>query len=193
MAPAGLADQLTRAELVNLIAFLKALGRLPEYTVGTAPIARHWHALQPTDDAVRRLQQGDEELAAAEGEAFSWQSVYSRVNGSIPLEELPVIRLGDRHVRIVRLGIHSAAPDTPAALQLHTTDGQTAGGATGDAVTDGAITGWWNGQPLELDTITPVKLDKGLNHLTLAVDARRPASDLRIGLVEAVPGVRFAL
>jgi putative heme-binding domain-containing protein len=176
LMPAGLSDQLTRAELVDLVAFLKALGRLPEYTIGTEPIARRWQTLHPTDDAVRRLHHGGEELAAVDGEALPWQTVYSRVNGSIPLDDLPVIRIGDRHVRIVRLTLFSANPNTPAALQLNTTQ---------------EMTGWWNGQPLELGTTIPVTLDKGVNRLTLKVDASRQGPDLRIGLADAVPGVRF--
>ena len=49
--PAGLADGLTRPELVDLVRFLSELGKVGPYAVGTRRVCRRWQVLEPTPEA----------------------------------------------------------------------------------------------------------------------------------------------
>src|SRR5262249_28089278 len=46
--PAGLADGLTRSELVDLVRFLSELGKVGRYAVGTRRVCRRWQVLEPS-------------------------------------------------------------------------------------------------------------------------------------------------
>ena len=49
--PEGLADPLTRGELVDLVRFLSELGKVGPYSVSKARLVRRWQALEPTNEA----------------------------------------------------------------------------------------------------------------------------------------------
>ena len=58
LMPAGLVEPLTRAELLDLLAFLSALGEPGPYAVGPELVARNWEVVIPDDpagDAIRRV------------------------------------------------------------------------------------------------------------------------------------------
>ncbi|MCA9076898.1 MAG: HEAT repeat domain-containing protein [Planctomycetaceae bacterium] len=177
LMPAGLTDKLTQAEIVNLVAFLKALGRLPEFTVSSTPTVKHWEVLQPSKESAFRLRRVGDHLAAQGDPAFQWVSTYGRVDGSLPLGDLPTLQIGGRQVSFVRVKVFSDRDATMARLSISQTDG---------------LTGWWNGEPLTLDAEVSVSLHSGENWLTLAVSSEARANDLRITLDTTRPEVRFA-
>ena len=45
LMPAGLAEPLTRGELVDLVRFLSELGKIGPYSVGKARVVRRWQVL----------------------------------------------------------------------------------------------------------------------------------------------------
>jgi putative heme-binding domain-containing protein len=51
LMPVGLADSLTRGELVDLVRFLSELGKVGPYAASSTPIARRWEALAPSPAA----------------------------------------------------------------------------------------------------------------------------------------------
>ncbi len=63
--PAGLADELTRPELVDLVRFLSELGKVGGYSVGTKRVLRRWEVAEGT----------------------SWRPVYTTVAGLLPPDE----------------------------------------------------------------------------------------------------------
>ncbi len=75
-------------ELVDLVAFLSALGRVPEYTVSTRPIIRQFETLVFTPDGHSRLNRTSIDTAASNDPQLTWRSITTKVNGTVPLEEL---------------------------------------------------------------------------------------------------------
>ncbi|MBX3438561.1 MAG: HEAT repeat domain-containing protein, partial [Planctomycetaceae bacterium] len=177
LMPAGLTEKLTRAELVNLVSFLKALGRVPEFTVGTGRVARKWQVLQPTEAAAIRLRRIGDGAIADNDPAFRWQTFFSRVNGVLPLQELRSLTSHDRQLSMARMELESDAADAAVTLHFNSVDG---------------VTAWWNGEPLVLSTATDVRLKQGSNWLTLVIDRQAGNLDaLRLEL-DGAAGVRFA-
>jgi putative heme-binding domain-containing protein len=78
MMPAGLADPLTRQELVELVRFLSELGRPGPYAVGTQQLARRWQVLDPAMHGIRPGQK----LSVTPGAL--WMPAYSQVSGVLP-------------------------------------------------------------------------------------------------------------
>jgi putative heme-binding domain-containing protein len=85
--PVGLADDLTRQELVDLVRFLSELGKVGPYAVGKTPVARRWEALV------------GEESFDPNSAAGNWTSVYSTVAGDLPVEAIPANQAKQRVVR----------------------------------------------------------------------------------------------
>ncbi len=85
--PVGLADELTRGELVDLVRFLSELGKVGPYAVSKARLARRWEVQNKSIDT------------------NSWTSVYSAVSGGLPLASLPE---NDEKTRIVRCQVDVA-------------------------------------------------------------------------------------
>ena len=54
LMPEGLADALTRGELVDLVRFLSELGKVGPYSVSKARLVRRWQVLEPTARGLRR-------------------------------------------------------------------------------------------------------------------------------------------
>jgi len=82
LMPVGLADSLTRAELVDLVRFLSELGKVGPYAVSNARVARRWQVLAPSPAG---------EQPAPANTADRWTSVYSQVSGSLPLDAIPML------------------------------------------------------------------------------------------------------
>jgi putative heme-binding domain-containing protein len=90
LMPTGLADRLTESEFRDLVAFLSALGRVPEFTVQPDQIiVRKWHYLTPTQPAAHAITRTSIKTATQDLPEFQWQSIYSGVNGKLPLSEVP--------------------------------------------------------------------------------------------------------
>ena len=85
--PEGLADLLTDAEFMDLVAFLSRLGKPGRYAVGNAPVVRRW-----------RVREGK-----------TWVPAYTTVSGELPLEgvaearaEVEITTPGRFHLRLNR-------------------------------------------------------------------------------------------
>src|SRR5690606_31780159 len=88
--------KLTRGELVDLVAFLKALGRVSEFTVGKQSLVRNWEVMQPTDQAAHRLRRVSYAVAATDDPAFVWLPLTTIAAGTLPLAELPSLNVRNR-------------------------------------------------------------------------------------------------
>ncbi|MFG0332703.1 MAG: HEAT repeat domain-containing protein, partial [Maioricimonas sp. JB049] len=172
LMPAGLADKLTRAELVDLVAFLWALGREPAFTVTNDIIARRWDTMEPSQQASFRLRRTSYATAATDDPSFTWSRAYSRVNGDLPLAELPEIGVrnrvaaGQRGVSFVRCEIEVAAAG-PGQLVINDPAG---------------LSGWLGELPLDMAGSVAVELTEGTHRLTFAIDRSERQTPLNVEL-----------
>ena len=60
--PVGLADTLTRGELIDVVRFMSELGKIGPYAVDKSRIVRRWQVLPNTPDAFRGVRHGDLDL-----------------------------------------------------------------------------------------------------------------------------------
>jgi len=150
--PVGLADELTRAELVDLVRFLSELGKVGPYAVSQARIARRWDTLAVADTA---------EFDPASTDDANWTSVYSTVSGELPVASLPAGE-DKSAARIVRCQVEVAV------------------GGKVEAVANGPVEKLWlDGQELTLGERVPVELSPGVHTFTIAV---RGEADARLRL-----------
>jgi putative heme-binding domain-containing protein len=178
LMPEGLADMLTRAELVDLVRFLSELGKVGPYSVGNSRLVRRWQVLEmggglgDSRTASEKILSGGSSAATADDPSFVWTSVYSTVAGVLPLEGLS------------RLTAHGNWPDTIfLRFQL-------------DASTPGKIKllcnpklgmVWLDRKPLEVEEAMVIDVKSGLNTITLAVAPHGKKDALRVEL-EDLPG-----
>ncbi len=175
LMPSGLTEKLTRQELLDLIAFLSALGRIPEYTITPDNLARKWHMLQATPKAAHQLRRTSYAQAALDDPHWSWQTVYSSVSGQLPLHELDAIRVRNRlqktyrgiafvrtEIDVAKAGLAILKINTPAGLQV-----------------------WLDEKPLSVDQSTQVEFQQGVHRLTISIDLSTRQQDLRMELVPA--------
>src|SRR5262249_3238112 len=92
LMPDGLADTLTRAELVDLVRFLSELGKVGPYAASKARLVRRWQALEPTPAAYQLLYRTRLASAASSDPSLTWSSAYSKVSGVLPLDGLPIVQ-----------------------------------------------------------------------------------------------------
>ena len=88
LMPTGLIDSLTKDELVDLVAFLTALGRDPDFTVSTDLLIRNFETLTFSPAANQVLNRTSTDAVASKNAAFTWRAVTTRVNGTLPVDEL---------------------------------------------------------------------------------------------------------
>src|SRR5437588_12971030 len=89
LMPEGLADPLTRAELVDLVRFLSELGKVGPYSVSKAKLVRRWQALEPTPSAYSLIWRTRIASVTSPDPGLVWNPVYSQVSGSLPLDGIP--------------------------------------------------------------------------------------------------------
>ena len=92
LMPTGQFDRLTESEFRDMVAFLSALGRVPEYTVKPELVVRKWQFLNPTLPATLAIKTSSTKTAAQDLSEFQWQTIYSTVAGALPLSEVPTLR-----------------------------------------------------------------------------------------------------
>jgi len=173
LMPAGLLDQVTRAELVDLVAFLSRLGKVGKFAVGRTRVVRTWRMLADTADARHVLRRTSYQSSARENTAFLWKPVYSTVAGTLPLEDLPAMRIrrNAAAVSFVRFRLSVTTPgkvglrfNTPAGLSM-----------------------WIAAVPQAVAASTMLDLEKGTHTVTLVIDRNKLKAPLRVELTD-VPG-----
>ena len=110
LMPVGLADNLTRGELLDLVRFLSELGKVGPYSQSKAPIARRWEALASMTNA---HDANLEQRAVRDDPNLTWTPVYSLVSGDLPLAGLP---------RFVRCRVQ-VADEGPVKFKLNSAAG----------------------------------------------------------------------
>lgn len=90
LMPAGLTDTLLEDEFIDLVAFLAALGR--EQQVGTARVVRTWRMLTESEGVLEYLNAVPGAPFEATDGPLVWGPVYSRVSGTLPLEDVVTLK-----------------------------------------------------------------------------------------------------
>jgi putative heme-binding domain-containing protein len=171
LMPEGLADSLTRRELVDLVRFLSELGKVGPFAVSKARLVRRWQAVEPTAEARRLLQAGGLNGAIADDHALSWTPVYSTVSGLLPLNALPGLRTDSGTFALVRCQFE-ASTNAKARLKLNTAKG---------------LTLWLDRAPLETKQEVVLDLAAGTHTITVAINLGERSKGLRCEL-DAAPG-----
>lgn len=171
LMPVGLADTLTRGELVDLVRFLSELGKVGSYATENARVVRRWQALAPLAQPSSPLDFAASDLPLSGETGANWTNVYSRVSGSLPLESIPTASTDGAGgpLRLVR-------------FQLDVTTA----GKVDLLVTGGVEKMWCDGAPVAIGARVTLDLPDGVHTIALLLNGKS-ADDLRLELAD-VPG-----
>jgi putative heme-binding domain-containing protein len=163
LMPEGLADTLTRAELVDLVRFLSELGKVGPYSVGKARTVRRWQVLHTTPEARRYVEQArGGSLGGDPG--LTWVPAYSTVAGLLPLDAIPHLEPGSAGVVRCQVEVTTAGK---VKLLVNSTTG---------------LTVWLDLKPLDAKEELVVDLSAGMHTLTAVIDRTARHEGLRIEL-----------
>ena len=173
LMPAGLTASLEKEEFDNLVGFLSKLGQSGDFRVPNERYVRRWEAASGSSDLARKI--GGEGLGYFTKAEASFFPVYSKVSGSLPLDELPVVEaVSGKKYSVVRFEIEVLSPGK-LNLALDATAG---------------VSAWAGQKPLSLtDDGLNAELPKGVHAITLAIDRKDfKESAVRVQLVEGKAG-----
>jgi len=172
LMPAGLVDPLTRAERLDLVAFLSQLGKQGPYAISRARVARRWKVLFWTSELGRKLRASSIALAATDDPVLKWAPRYSNVQGALPMADIP----GVRRFRKDPYGFVRCEVDvtTPGKLRfgLNSTDG---------------LSLWVDGKTVAPAKDIEVDLTRGRHSITFVIDMPKRKDGLRLEMLD-VPG-----
>jgi putative heme-binding domain-containing protein len=184
LMPEGLADSLTRSELVDLVRFLSELGKVGPYAVSKAPVARTWQVLEPSSAAYDLLGSTSFASVVRANHALTWTPAYSKVSGLLPIAALPALRFDKPDSKefdsfaFARCRVEATA-DASAFLRLNSPAG---------------IKLWLDDTPVPASSRTLLRTSPGVHILTLAIDLNRCRDGIQCELADE-PGspaaVRF--
>lgn len=157
LMPKGLVDSLTKEELIDLVAFLSALGRLSNFTVSTDPVVRSFETLVLSEDAIRRLNRTSIDSVASEhdNETLKWRLITTKVDGTLPLEELEVFKqnAGTPPLSFVRFSFN-----VPAAVQT-----------TKIGINSEIAYLWVDGKPIPPENLNAIEFSSGLHQIVMGI------------------------
>jgi hypothetical protein len=169
---------LTHAEFIDLVRFLSELGKVGVYSVDKAQVVRRWQVLEPTPAAHDFLIRTRISAAAQPDRALIWSPAYSKVAGSLPLDDLPCFTFskpqGERADRFLIVRCHLGVSGSGAIKLLlnHST----------------GLTAWVDGAPTEIAEQKLLDVTAGEHTLTLAINLGQiRQADLRCELQD-IPG-----
>jgi hypothetical protein len=163
LMPEGLADPLTRAELVDLVRFLSELGKVGPYAVSKARLVRRWQVLEPTREAQALLARTRFASAAGNDPALTWAPAYSKVSGTLPPDAIPAVL---KKVSFVRCQLDASTGGKVKVL-LNSSKG---------------LTLWLDKEPIEAREEIVLDLTAGVHTLTFALDLNKRPEGLRCEL-----------
>jgi putative heme-binding domain-containing protein len=167
LMPDGLADSLTRSELVDLVRFLSELGKVGPYSVSKARHVRRWQVLQPTDAARQFIKKLSAASVPSDHPSLSWSPAYSKVDGELPLDAIPAFKMNPRVTDSPRVGYARCQVDVTGGGKIKVLVDSTDGLAL-----------WIDGAPVEVKKELLLDFKTGLHMLVFAVDLNRRGSGL---------------
>jgi putative heme-binding domain-containing protein len=174
LMPAGLVDNLTRDELIDLVRFLSELGKIGPYQLSQAKLVRRWETLTLTKDSYEVVRRQGIGAVAGGDRRLIWEPQFTRIDGTLRLETLPAFAavqntfMSVPPYSVVRFAFDVAA-DGDVDLQI--------GDVTG-------LQAWLDGKPIELKSTTKLTVAAGRRTLTLVVDRKSRSAPLRCELID---------
>jgi putative heme-binding domain-containing protein len=163
LMPTGLADPLTRGELLDLVRFLSLLGKTDgPFPVRTARIARRWETLDNMPENIEQIRRAGPSAVARGDLKLRWTPVFSKVSGELPLAELSAVKIG-----------YQSSTSAFARCHLNVT---TAGRVRLAVTPIDGLRLWIDETTLESSGDITLDLSVGTHTLTFAVDATRKNS-----------------
>ena len=170
LMPAGLAENLTRRDLVDLTRFLSELGKVGKFAVGSARPARRWRVLSPTPEGIHRVNRTRLGTAATDDPELTWIAAYSNVAGDLPLDDVP------------RFQYRAAGPAYKIIRAEFTAQGAGIARVRFDSAAGQSV--WLDERPLESATEMAFEVEPGPRRLTIAIEADADRSILRLEPLE---------
>ncbi|MFQ3650852.1 MAG: hypothetical protein SNJ75_11005, partial [Gemmataceae bacterium] len=166
LMPEGLTDSLTRNELVDLVAFLAALGKTDRFSVGRDRPARRWQVLLPSKEVAHLLGRKGV-VGLLDDPGLTWEPTYSTVAGSVPLEGLPRFKTFGQDgatLSLLQTELETTA-EVNAVLKL---------------ADEAGLTVWLAGEPRTPDRAMKVKLQPGRHTIQVLIDHSVRKTPLRL-------------
>lgn len=156
LMPAGLTASLDKEEFMNLIGFLSKMGESGPFRVPTARFVRRWSTVSPTTELTKKIREEGLSHVAKENTKASFQPIYGKISGELPLHELPIVETtASKRYSFVRFDIDVVSKGN-VNLAMSATNG---------------ITAWAGQKPLKLTEQGVVAdLPQGVHTITLAID-----------------------
>lgn len=163
LMPDGLANLLTRSELVDLVRFVSELGKPGEYAIRTRATVQRWRMLAAPADALQGAPLDATLPGKLPVEPAAWRPAYAKVAGMLPWGELAG---ADQPIVFLQAEINVVEPGD-VQLVLSATAGATA---------------WWDDQPLEANAV--VRAERGMHSLIVRIDPKQAAERELRALIE---------
>lgn len=170
LMPAGLIDTLSKDELVDLMAFLTALGRDAQFTVSTENYVRSFDSLIFSPDANHLFARTSTDAVVTENPLLNWKTVTTRVNASLPLDELDRFKqqATTPSLSFVRFAVDVPAGQVGPRIELPVEAGEV----------------WVEGRPTPAADVADLKLDPGKHEIIVAINRDSFTGDFKVRLVQ---------
>lgn len=172
LMPPGLVDKLPKQDVIDLVGFLSALGRVQEFSIKPGTQVRHWNVMSATNEAAYRLRRTSHTQATTDDTAFTWKPAYSKVSGELPLSDLPEVGIRRRSEKgtygfsFAYFDIEVTQPGQ-VGLSMNETTG---------------LELWVNSDPLKVKPFVQTELNKGKHRITISVDRSLRKNGISISL-----------
>ena len=164
LMPPGLTAGLRRDEFLDLVRFMSELGKEGKYKVQSDSLIRRWRLPQPAPDFGQTINREGLRALAVEQPGLAWIPAYSRVDGDLPLAEIPLIKLYQVEGRVVQgeIDITTAGPMVlkiadPAGMKL-----------------------WVDDKEIQPAALVPLDLPVGKHRITVLLDPAARQTPLRM-------------
>ena len=114
LMPPGLTLQLRQDEFVDLVRFLSELGKEGEFKMTPKPFVRNWEVLLPHERTRDAIGHYGKKIFAEEFKTYQWTPFYAKVNGGVPLTEMPEVKGRGRN----RYGVARFFVTTASATEM---------------------------------------------------------------------------
>ncbi len=155
LMPAGLMNDLTRQETLDLIRFLTELGKIGDFALSRQAYVRSWETLLPGANAGQLRRRGEPELAV--DPRFKWTPLYAQVSGHLDPAEAAAFQPVNvtSPTRYFRFTLDYPT-NSARSLQLNRTNG---------------IRIYVDGKPVKPAAELQLELEQGQHTVMLAVEA----------------------
>ncbi|MDB6070198.1 MAG: rane-bound dehydrogenase domain protein [Verrucomicrobiales bacterium] len=171
LMPPGLTGTLRRDEFVDLVRFLSELGKEGKYKVKVDGVIRRWRLPQPAADFWQVINRDGIRALTVEQAGLAWVPAYSEVGGSLPVSDIPEVKLFQASGRVAQGEVEVT---TPGAMLLKFAE-------------PAGMKVWVDDKEIQVAAEVPMDLPVGKHRITVLLDPAARQAPLRIEAISA-PG-----